>query len=721
MAVTASCSDDERYTAAGHGRVIVDTQIRQTTATVSRAAAADEDYLNSSLILWISNDRGPVRKYNGLDKIPSGGDWLVSGRYLAEAWAGDSVSASFDKRWFKGSTEFEITPGSLTSVSVECKIANVLVSVVYPDDVAEMLENVTMTVGHSRGSLVFETADVDAGRKAYFMMPSDDKKLEWTFKGSKKIDGSPVEYKGTIDNAKPATEYILTVRSNTTPGEVGGGYLNIRVDTEQVEVYDEFYLELPPMITGYDFDITKPLVGQPGSLGRHSIYISASDEITSASISTVGFSKMLGIKDDNGEDFDDIDLIRCDDSFYERLTAAGLERIYNYDAAAGVSSLKVNFLENFSNALGEGIYHFTLAATDAKNRRTEVMATVIINNAPLEIEAVNAADTWTNRTVLRATVLRDEYGTASFEYRPVGSGSWQTVAATADGTALSAAVSGLQPATAYEYRVVCTLDNFVSSVMNFTTDEASQLPESGFEKWFRLSGSNDKLWGIGEEANPFWGSGNSALSSYLFIVKADDNPTSIDTGVKNSGNSSVRLKSMSVAGVQFAAGNMFVGEFIRTDGTNGVIGWGRQWISRPAKLRGYARYAPVAVTKENADYAALKKGDMDQGTIYIALLDNSVMQEDSGKKYPVIVKTKAAERQLFDKNGSNVIAYGEMVFKNATAGDGFEQFEITLDYKRNDVKPTYIMVTASSSIGGDYFVGGDGSQLWLDDLELVYE
>ena len=28
---------------------------------------------------------------------------------------------------------------------------------------------------------------------------------------------------------------------------------------------------------------------------------------------------------------------------------------------------------------------------------------------------------------------------------------------------------------------------------------------------------------------------------------------------------------------------------------------------------------------------------------------------------------------------------------------------------------------SSLSIGGDYFVGGDGSLLYLDDLELIYE
>ena len=49
------------------------------------------------------------------------------------------------------------------------------------------------------------------------------------------------------------------------------------------------------------------------------------------------------------------------------------------------------------------------------------------------------------------------------------------------------------------------------------------------------------------------------------------------------------------------------------------------------------------------------------------------------------------------------------------------EFTINIEYRRTDVTPTYIMCTASASIGGDYFSGGDGSKMWLDDLELIYE
>ena len=46
-------------------------------------------------------------------------------------------------------------------------------------------------------------------------------------------------------------------------------------------------------------------------------------------------------------------------------------------------------------------------------------------------------------------------------------------------------------------------------------------------------------------------------------------------------------------------------------------------------------------------------------------------------------------------------------------------FEITLDYRTEDVKACNIILTISASKGGDYFTGGP-SVMYVDDLELVY-
>lgn len=109
---------------------------------------------------------------------------------------------------------------------------------------------------------------------------------------------------------------------------------------------------------------------------------------------------------------------------------------------------------------------------------------------------------------------------------------------------------------------------------------------------------------------------------------------------------------------------------------------------------------------------------MDKGVIYIAVLDNSANPEAYNGEFPVIVKTKKPA-QLFSENNPNVLSYGEIVFNESTAGDGMIEFTINLQ-KKKDGTPAYILLTASASKGGDYFVGGRGSTMWLDDLELVY-
>ena len=60
------------------------------------------------------------------------------------------------------------------------------------------------------------------------------------------------------------------------------------------------------------------------------------------------------------------------------------------------------------------------------------------------------------------------------------------------------------------------------------------------------------------------------------------------------------------------------------------------------------------------------------------------------------------------------------MFTEATAGDGMIEFEIPIEYFKSNIKAANIVVTMSASRYGDYFTGGDGSTMWVDDLELVY-
>lgn len=114
----AGCSADDLFGPRdGEGTLSLTASIGNDVKVVSRADADQlrADY-GESLLLWITKPgEGPVRQYNGIDNVPADPVTLHAGSYVAEAWAGDSVAASFDKKYFKGYTPFEITNGNSTA------------------------------------------------------------------------------------------------------------------------------------------------------------------------------------------------------------------------------------------------------------------------------------------------------------------------------------------------------------------------------------------------------------------------------------------------------------------------------------------------------------------------------------------------------------------------------------------------------------------------------
>lgn len=51
----------------------------------------------------------------------------------------------------------------------------------------------------------------------------------------------------------------------------------------------------------------------------------------------------------------------------------------------------------------------------------------------------------------------------------------------------------------------------------------------------------------------------------------------------------------------------------------------------------------------------------------------------------------------------------------------YKKFELNLDYRVTNRVPTYIVIVCSASKYGDYFVGGRGSTLYVDEFSLDYD
>lgn len=703
IAATAivGCSNDETLLGAGEGTIYLTTKVSTDVKTYSRAS---EDDLLESCIVWLSNSKGVVRKYNGAAQLPTGGIKLISDRYVAEAWAGDSVPASFEHRYFKGSEEFTVTAGSNQSVSVVCKIANTAVKVNYADDVDGVLSNYVMTVGHSQGTLDY-VGRTDA--TGYFMMNSRDKDLAWTLKGTLS-DGSEFERQGTIPAVKPTTLYNINVECPATEEELGGGYLTITIDEETIDIADEIQIASAPTMKGIDFNLNETQTGEAGTIGRKAVWINVHGNLQSLVLTSDYFADRFGI---SGNDFD---LLRMtDESLQAAVAAAGINYVETKYPDEGVSTVKLNFGEEFTNALVDGDYSIVIAATDENGKTGTATLKIKISADDVTTSAIAAGAAWATKATITGVINKESATNPVMKYREKGTQAWTEATTTVSGKNMQAVITGLTPATTYEFIAAC--DGFDSStVCEFTTETARQFPNSSFEE----SCSEGKVTCFYKEGDQkFWDSGNHGSATMSKMV------TYLDTSVAHSGNSLCLHSQFVGVGAlgKFAAGNIFVGQYLRTAGTNGVLGWGRPWTSRPSKLHGWVKYSPVEVSHVSDGYTGLAKGDTDNGIIYIALLDETFVHDKSEtSEFPIVVAT-ASPKSLFDKTGSNVIAYGEVIYNGATAGDSMVEFTIELTYNRTDVVPTYIMCTASASIGGDYFTGGSGSKMWIDDLELIYE
>ena len=329
---------------------------------------------------------------------------------------------------------------------------------------------------------------------------------------------------------------------------------------------------------------------------------------------------------------------------------------------------------------------------------------------------------WTSKATLHGTVTGTLASTPKFRYRVKNTADWTTVDADLAENVFSKEITGLTPGTTYEYQAMDG-EQASSVTYEFTTEATFQPENAGFEYTSTsTSTSSSAILMYGSGQSMWWDTGNHGSATM------NKNVTTPDTSVKHSGNQSILLSSQFVGwGIigKFAAGNLFAGEYLKTDGTDGVLGWGRPCTSRPKALKVWVRYEPGTVDNGGSHIA---DGETDQGIIYVAVGDWAG-QESDGETWPFVVKTKNSS-SLFSTekgtySGDGTIAYGEKVFTESyNDAENLKELTIELDYDNyggTQRKPTSIIIVASASKYGDYFEGSGSSKMWLDDMELIYE
>lgn len=281
-----------------------------------------------------------------------------------------------------------------------------------------------------------------------------------------------------------------------------------------------------------------------------------------------------------------------------------------------------------------------------------------------------------------------------FRYKKKADAEWTTVEAVQEEGSknYSAKVAPLDFGTEYEYYILC--GDKAGETCTFTTESYVEISNLNFDTWTQ----NGKNWYPNADAsNSYWATGNEGVTTL-----GDSNSIPVEGSEANNGKAA-KLKTVSVALVGYAAGNLLIGNYsTNLNDMASSVQFGRNYSgARPVKLTGYYKYTPGTSMNKNGKIPSDRTLTVDECDIYVKLWSGDV-----------------------------VIAESHFV-TNQTVSE-YTQFELPIEYTDMTKRPDKITIVATSSRYGGEFEGSgmlntkvvgqvaEGSTLWVDDFELSY-
>ena len=610
--------------------------------------------------------------------------------------AEESVAAQFDAPFYSGSAEFDVQPDQVTNIDVTCSLANVKVTTSFSEEIRQNFQEWHLTVSNGSGSLVFSNTDNSDGKTGYF---SPTGTLTWTLK-LKNNDGRESTVSETYDDVKAKQHYNLSF-SLEEKEEGGAGGFFVVVDNSFTEKEYDLVLDFgdedkPEISANFEYTESGQVEVYPGDNVSRVLTLAAADGFKNVILSYGTSSETAATL---AAALPQTDLVDASPEIISRLAEAG---IVTSSIPSGATEATIDITAYISGQ-PMGSTSVSILAVDQNGAFQELNLEFLIQSA-VEAEAVSA-DPWAMFATLNGKWFTSEMPEGlAFQYRKSSESSWTDVPAssvTPDAAArtYTATVTGLEPQTEYVFRAISAKDTETKEV-SFTTESAGILPNMNFDSW-----SNDGHDPHVEGEDIIWDSANggtSILGKY---------PTSSTDDVAVPGGLAARLETQFINAFvvqKLAAGNIYTGKFGKIEGMSGAsLDWGVPFSSRPLALKGWYKYSPVPIDKTDDAHSDLS-GQMDICQIQILLTDWDK---------PFTVNTVNGDFVDFD-NDPHIIAYGKL--EDNTSSDSYKEFEIKLKYRDTERTPKYIVITACASKYGDYFTGGVGSTLLVDEFEFVY-
>ena len=224
LALVVSCTKAElKEKEAGMGVLSMDMSLSDQTKAMSQ----DELLSSAQVKIYKADFNGLVRSYT-YSNMPSP-FYLAADAYRVDVVAGEAAketpaAASFENKSYKGSKEFTITAGNVTTVEVVAGVNNAVTSISFDQTVADNFsEGYTFTIGldaeDAATQLVYNASN--SGSEGYFIVAGlDEPSFTWTFSGVLAKDGSAFTKTGVIEDIVPGKLYKMNLKYTIKDGDL---------------------------------------------------------------------------------------------------------------------------------------------------------------------------------------------------------------------------------------------------------------------------------------------------------------------------------------------------------------------------------------------------------------------------------------------------------------------------------------------------------------------
>lgn len=639
------------------------------------------------------------------------------GIYNVVAEYGDGSVVSLDAPYYKGVVENQrVNDGKATLVTVNCKVANALLSISYDES------NLKFTDVYEEGYYIKVVANgkpvviKDIEKSAYFPAGAS---FDVYFCAVKKGETEEKEIKLNVEynTLNPADHLTLFLSPEPEKYEVP---LSItKMEIQQVSINETIPMGwLPkPKVTATGFDSNNTLAFVETEQKQAALNLNLSSALQDIKFKFNFEDEQFASLDKEKEYLLSTDKVTIEQALGITLPSIG-DKPESIDLSGLIAKLQTNAGVPTNNSIEIDVQANNRWSSDAiEGESTPNLKYALTCNKPEFSIAVQPGNVWTKTftideptiTAGNAEVLNERL-VYQYKEKDAGDDAWQTCSG-----GLEQVFSDAPENKAYQVRAFYR-EGIVSDVVDITLETPAQLPNSGMEEWstevgeeFRVSddwfsskktyykfypynsGENNIWWATNnqrsQDGNIVWGFGHpvafAPCVSYSESIKHGDNRSAL---IYTSGHGDGSNSTGEVIYEENAfAGSLFVGK----DNTTG-----HSFTVRPTSFKFWYKYIPK---------------NSDTFKVYIEL-----------------------------KNGDEIIASGTFIPEAISSETDWIEEEIALDYGDSPKTATYIYVqflsTTKTSFAESDFdrdksfsfpMMSDwhvhmGSMLYIDDLSLIY-